>query len=76
MCQFEPVDTIEEYDSDGKKIAIEVRNKMEPRNVPARLSSPSRDRNQYEEEENEEANNEISEEGTYIECNAPSGWPK
>ena len=76
LCQFEPVDTIEEYDSDGKKIAIEVRNKMEPRNVPARLSSPSRDRNQYEEEENEESTNEISEEGTYIECNAPSGWPK
>ena len=36
------------------------------RNVPARLSSPLRDRNQKEEEEK----------GTYIEFCPPSGWPK
>ena len=78
LCQFEPIDTVEEYDSSGKKIYTEVRNKMEPRNVPARLSSPSRDRNQMseEEEENDDENNVISEEGTYIECQAPGGWPK
>ena len=77
LCQFEPVDTIEEIDSEGNKVYREERNKMEPRNVPARLSSPSRDRNQKEEEEKDRNdNNEINEEGTYIECNAPSGWPK
>ena len=76
LCQFEPVDTIEGYDSTGAKIYTEVRNKMEPRNVPARLSSPSRDKNQKVEESNEDEDNVISEEGTYIECNAPSGWPK
>ena len=75
LCQFEPVDTIEGYDSTGAKIYTEVRNKMEPRNVPARLSSPSRDKNQKVEESDDE-DNVISEEGTYIECNAPSGWPK
>ena len=77
LCQFEPVDTIEEIDSDGKVVVKEVRNKMEPRNVPARLSSPSRDRNQKEiEDRDKNDNNEINEEGSYIECNAPSGWPK
>ena len=77
LCQFEPVDTIFEYDEEGKIIGEkEVRNKMEPRNVPARLSSPSRDKNQKEEEEKDKIDNEINEEGTYIECNAPTGWPK
>ena len=77
LCQFEPVDTVEEIDEDGNKIYKEVRNKMEPRNAPARLSSPSRDRNQKEAEERDKAdNNEIDEEGSYIECNAPSGWPR
>ena len=77
LCQFEPVDTVVEIDEKGNKVYKEVPNKMEPRNVPARLSSPSRDRNQKEEEEKDKKdNNEINEEGTYIECNAPSGWPK
>ena len=77
LCQFEPVDTVEEIDEEGNKVYKEVRNKMEPRNVPARLSSPSRDRNQKEAEERDKAdNNEIDEEGSYIECNAPGGWPR
>ena len=77
LCQFEPIDTVVEIDEKGNKIYKEVRNKMEPRNVPARLSSPSRDRNEKEtEEKDKEDNNEINEEGSYIECNAPSGWPK
>ena len=71
MCQFEPVDTVEEIDEDGKKVEVEVKSKMEPRNVPARLSSPSRERNEKKDE-----GNEINEEGTYIECQTPSGWPK
>ena len=29
-----------------------------------------------EESESDDEDNVISEEGTYIECNAPSGWPK
>ena len=79
LCQFEPVDTIIEIDKDGKKVVKEVKSKMEPINVPARLSSPSRERKQPNEDENEEEepeNNEIDEEGTYIECQTPSGWPK
>ena len=79
LCQFEPVDTIIEIDKDGKEVVKEVKSKMEPINVPARLSSPSRERKQPNEDENEEEepeNNEIDEEGTYIECQTPSGWPK
>ena len=79
LCQFEPVDTIIEIDENGKKVLKEVKSKMEPINAPARLSSPSRERKQPNEDENEEEeieNLEIDEEGTYIECQTPSGWPK
>ena len=71
LCQFEPVETVEEIDEDGNKVMVEKRTKMEPRNVPARLSSPSRERNEKINE-----TNEINEEGAYIECQTPSGWPK
>ena len=74
MCQFEPVETVEEIGPDGNKIIKEIPSKMEPRNVPARLSSLSRERNQKIEKDNVE--HKIKEEGTYIECQAPSGWPK
>ena len=71
LCQFEPVETIEEVDKNGTKVLKEVRSKMEPINVPARLSSPSRERN-----EEQKQTNKIYEEGTYIECQTPGGWPK
>ena len=78
LCQFEPVETVVEVDEDGNEITKEVRTKMEPINVPARLSSPSRERRKPGEEEDEEdlENKEIDEEGTYIECQTPGGWPK
>jgi len=78
LCQFEPVETIIEVDEKGNKYEKEVKAKMEPINVPARLSSPSRERKKpgEEENENEVENQEINEEGTYIECQAPGGWPK
>ena len=74
LCQFEPVETIEEEDEEGNKIYKEVKSDLEPINAPARLSSPSRERNEKKEEEDE--NYEIDEEGTYIECQTPSGWAK
>ena len=74
LCQFEPVDTILEEDEDGNMVEKEVKSLMEPINVPARLSSPLRERNQHS--KNEEDNYEIDEEGTYIECQTPGGWPK
>ena len=73
LCQFEPVETVEEVDQNGKKVLKEIKSFMEPINVPARLSSPSRERNEYNEED---GNNQIDEEGTYIECQTPGGWPK
>jgi hypothetical protein len=78
LCQFEPVETVVEVDEDGNEVTKEVRTKMEPINVPARLSSPSRERRKPGEEEDEEEleNKEIDEEGTYIECQTPGGWPK
>ena len=78
LCQFEPVETIIEIDEDGNKVEKEIISPMEPINVPARLSSPSRERKKpdEEEEEGEEENHEIDEEGTYIECQTPGGWPK
>ena len=76
LCQFEPVETVEEVDEDGNKVTKEVRTRMEPINVPARLSSPSRERRKPGEEEDEEdLQQEIDEEGTYIECQTPGGWP-
>jgi hypothetical protein len=57
LFQFEPVDSVVEIDENGNKVYKEVRNKMEPRNVPAKLSSPSRDRNQKEEEEKDKKDN-------------------
>ena len=77
LCQFEPVETIEEIDEKGNKVLKEVKSQLEPMNVPARLSSPSRERKQpNEKEEEEDENYEIDEEGTYIECQTPSGWAK
>ena len=65
LCQFEPVETLEGVDQNGKKVLKEIKLFMEPINVPARLSSPSRERNEYNEED---GNNQIDEEGTYITC--------
>ena len=72
LCQFEPVNTVEEIDENGNKVTKEIKSLMEPINVPARLSSPSRERNEYKGDED----NKVDEEGTYIECQTPGGWPK